>query len=161
MLVHFQSFTATASGSIMKQVACEKCRTSFYYQLARSAKGEGSAPYGIGQRAASERAQRGANAKVQKMLQRDSDVVPCPRCDHIQANMLRDLRRRMYRTLRLLAWAIPLAPFWAIVSVGLIERSNHPYRFERDQNGYLIAAAICIIVMILIFLMRYWITLRI
>src|SRR5437867_1155821 len=109
-----KTFTATASGSVMKEVVCEKCRSSFFYQLARTATGRGEAPYYIGQDAAQERAQRRADAKVAKMLKRDSEVVPCPKCDFIQPHMLRDLRRRMYPTLRLLAWAIPLLPLVVI-----------------------------------------------
>ena len=63
-----KTFTATASGSAMREVICEKCRCHFFYQLARAAKGTAEAPYYIGQDAAALRAQHRAQAKVDKML---------------------------------------------------------------------------------------------
>src|SRR5258705_411293 len=125
-----KTFTATATGSVMKEVVCAKCRCNFFYQLARTATGQAEAPYYIGQDAAAQRAQRRADAKLAKMLQRDSEVVPCPRCDHIQPQMLRDLRRRMYRMLSWLA-IVPLLLLLIFGIFALVEYSAHPYRFER------------------------------
>ena len=40
-----KNFTASVSGSIVKEVNCERCRGRFYYQLARAASHTTSAPY--------------------------------------------------------------------------------------------------------------------
>src|SRR5205814_2058986 len=127
----------------------------------RAAKGTAEAPYYIGQDAAALRAQHRAQAKVDKMLKADSEVVPCPNCDFVQPHMLRNLRRRMYRTLRLLAWAIPLVPLLVIAIMAFAEYSSHPYRFEQNREIYLSIAACCFGLLLLLMLLRYWLTRRI
>lgn len=79
-------FTATQGGSRLVPVSCEKCRTGFHYELTRMGTGKASAPYYIGQDSAARRAERAAERDLQRRLTRDAELVPCPRCNWVNAD---------------------------------------------------------------------------
>src|SRR5438045_3546259 len=98
--VHVETLTECATGAVIRQVRCERCRTEYYYELARVAKGTGSAVYGIGKEAARTRAKKSAEKKLAKMLLNDGEAVPCPKCRWIQSGMVRELRTHRHRWMR-------------------------------------------------------------
>ena len=55
-----KNFTATAAGSVVRPVVCEKCSTEFHYELARMGNGSAMAPYGLWPKAAQGRAEKAA-----------------------------------------------------------------------------------------------------
>jgi hypothetical protein len=99
MFVHYsgKTFTATRTGTRIVPVICEKCRTSFYYELARVGVGKGSAPYHLGQKSAADRAARAAERDLARRLERDVDLVACPKCKWVNEELVRRYRARMYR----------------------------------------------------------------
>src|SRR5262249_55022516 len=103
--VHVESFTEYATGAVLRAVECERCRAKYFYELARFAKGTGSAVYGIGKEAARKRAKRAAEKKLTKLLQRDNEAVPCPNCKWLQSEMVQDLRARRHELMRHLGLA--------------------------------------------------------
>src|SRR2546421_10451405 len=103
--VHVESFTEYASGAVIRPVQCEQCQANYFYELARVAKGTGSAVYGIGKEAARKRARQAAEKKLAKILDADREAVPCPECGWIQSDMVSDLRRHRHRWMRHLALA--------------------------------------------------------
>jgi hypothetical protein len=60
MIVGGKVFTAGQTGSRLQDVACEKCKTKFCYELVRTGVGKGSAVYMIGQTSAKNRASNAA-----------------------------------------------------------------------------------------------------
>lgn len=76
-----KTFTAQATGERLREVDCDKCRTTFYYRLARAATGTGHAPYYIGQTSAQQRAARAAEKSLQRRLEREAEMVCCPKCN--------------------------------------------------------------------------------
>jgi len=136
-----KTFNATATGTVIKEVNCEKCALRFYYELARVAAGEADAPYYMGQGSAEERAQRRAQQNLAGKLQVDCEVVPCPQCGHVQQAMVRFLRGRMYRTLRVLTWVLPIAGLvltWVMAAMAKFDRPRH---FEEERVIYVLVAA--------------------
>lgn len=77
-------FTARVAGSVIKRIKCENCETEYFYQLVRAAQGKRTAHYFIGQKDAQQGAAAAAHESLQKRLNSDSELVPCPTCDHIQ-----------------------------------------------------------------------------
>jgi hypothetical protein len=104
-----RSYTTTVVGRRWEQVACEKCQTTFHYELVRVGVGSGSAPYFIGQDSARDRSAGAAHKDVNKKLEREAELVPCPKCHRVNQSLIRRYRRgiRRYRRgiLRVWPWA--------------------------------------------------------
>jgi hypothetical protein len=102
--VHVETLTEYASGSVLRRIGCERCHTEYFYELARVAKGTGSAVYGIGKEAARQRAKKSAEKKLAKMLLNDGEAVACPKCKWLQSGMVRELRAHRHRWMRQLEY---------------------------------------------------------
>ena len=89
MLYFSKRFTATATGSIVRAVVCEKCQAEFYYELERVECGEASAPYYLGQKSAEARAERKAQKNLARKLAYDLDPVPCPNCQWVNISAVK------------------------------------------------------------------------
>src|SRR5947209_8764612 len=85
--------TATAAGTIVKEVRCEHCGSEYVYQMARQAAGSGTSLLFLDEKRAKYRAAKRAQARLQQLLERDCDPVPCPDCGKYQAHMYRAVRR--------------------------------------------------------------------
>src|SRR5438874_2630964 len=104
--MHFyfgKEFTAAATGSIVRDVTCEKCGCAYHYRLVRRGEGHGHSPYHLNNRGAERRAHDRAQRRLAKMLARDVDPVPCPDCGWIQQEMVHEVRRRRLRWLNVVA----------------------------------------------------------
>ncbi len=101
-----KAFTATIPGSRLKPVVCEKCATEFHYQLTRLGVGKASAPYYLGQNWAKRRAAKAAQRHLDKCLNRDSELVPCPNCRWVNFAAIKQYRGSKYRNWRLFALAV-------------------------------------------------------
>ena len=67
-------------GASWQTVHCEKCNKPYHYALVRSAEATVRAAYGLRQGAAEDRADKTAQAKLMKLLERGVEIVPCPTC---------------------------------------------------------------------------------
>jgi len=67
-----------ATGAVIRQVQCERCRTEYFYELARVAKGTGSARLWSGQRSGPQARKKSAEKKLARMLLNDGEAVPMP-----------------------------------------------------------------------------------
>jgi len=153
-----RNFTAALSGSVVRDVTCEKCGCAYHYQLTRRGQGSGTAPYYINQGGAQRRAERGAKKSLEKQLARDTDPVPCPDCGWFQSPMVREIRRR---SMRWLNWtALTLGIFGTIVLAGFV--GNATRGFDRDLEGddrtvAIIMAAVLVAVIVGPLLLRLFI----
>src|SRR3954447_1776401 len=92
-----KNFTSSIAGKRIDTVVCEKCSTTFYYQLTRTGVGKASAPYFLGQGAAAKRAQKTAEKNLAKRLADEGEMVPCPRCNWVNFDLIQRYRLRKYR----------------------------------------------------------------
>jgi hypothetical protein len=79
---------ATAIGSTVVAVRCERCKHKYYYELTRSARGYGSSK---------EQARRRAEVSLRWLLECDVEPVPCPHCGWWQREMIPVVRERRQR----------------------------------------------------------------
>ena len=98
MILYFaRHFKSGVVGARLIHVDCEKCGCQYFFELARVGSGSAQAPYGIGSkrtaRAAEERAQRA----LAERLDQDAELVPCPRCDWINEELVSRYRRGRYQ----------------------------------------------------------------
>jgi hypothetical protein len=90
-------FTSTAFGRRLETVICEKCSTRYHYVLSRIGIGQGSAAYLMGQQSASNRAMDASRANLAKRLNREAELVPCPRCHWVNEDLIQRHRKTLYR----------------------------------------------------------------
>jgi len=110
MFIHVSKvFTGSAAGQRLQSVICEKCGTGFYYQLSRVGIGKGEAPYFLGQSAAAERAQTNAQKDLVRRLELESELVPCPKCQWVNQDLIERYRRRKHRRAPWIAAGIAIA----------------------------------------------------
>jgi hypothetical protein len=79
-------------GLRLVSVHCEKCRSDFFYELAR---------IGVGRAGGIASAQRLARADLERRLADESELVPCPRCHWINEDLIAVYRRSRYRGWRM------------------------------------------------------------
>src|SRR6266550_517808 len=135
MFVYFgKAYNATATGSVIKGVACERCGGHFFYELARVGAAIASAPYYLGQDSAAAQAQWRAEASLAAKLQVECELVPCPHCGHIQEQMIDFLRLRMYRPLLVLSWVLPFIGLFITGFIALAKWANEPRGVNQDYS---------------------------
>jgi hypothetical protein len=135
-------------------VKCEHCQAEYFYELARIVKGTGHAVYGIGKKAARERAKAAAERKLEKLLDTEREAVPCPDCSWVHSDMARDLRRYRYRWMTILG-IVCLTLAAVVAGIGAVFVANDPR--ERDwvlQHFSLPTASLATIGAALVFLRR-------
>lgn len=91
-----KTYHVTARGVVLRNVACEHCRTEFVYALARETAGQGTSVLFLDNQGAQEQAASNAEAELSKQLEIDVDPVPCPSCHLYQTDMIRKLRKDAY-----------------------------------------------------------------
>ena len=112
-------FTATATGSRVVDVACDRCHLAYHYQLVRQGTGTGSAPYYLFQAAAEARAHRNAAVDLKKRLTRESEPAACPGCGWVNEASVVAYRRRHHRGWFTAAWTLFVACAFVLVLVGV------------------------------------------
>jgi hypothetical protein len=104
-------YTAVASGQAIKLVGCEQCGAEYVYQVMRTATGEGTSFLFLNNEGASKLASSRAESRIQEVLERCVDLVPCPTCGWYQRDMVPKARRLHRR------WMLNLG---ACLTIGLI-----------------------------------------
>jgi hypothetical protein len=105
-MAHTKHFHEALSGSVLKEVNCEKCDCWYRYRLVRRAEGIGSALFGIGDEAAQRRSHRRAKEVLKQRLATAVDPVACPMCGWYQQDMVREIHRRRYEGVARLGWTV-------------------------------------------------------
>ena len=93
-----------------------------------------AAPYGIGSKRAARTAEERARRDLQKRLEHDTELVPCPRCGWINDDLLSRYRLGRYRGwtmyavwIALLGTTIPLIVAWFISRGPAADRGSVPF----------------------------------
>jgi hypothetical protein len=119
-------YTATVTGSTAKLVSCEQCQVEYVYKLQRTATGSGSSLLFVDNEGARNRASSRAGAKLDQVLDRAVDLVPCPACGWYQKNMVAKARRLhrqwlVYLGIGLMVGLIPLG----FIILLIVNSANH------------------------------------
>ncbi|MFO0965463.1 MAG: hypothetical protein U0793_07735 [Gemmataceae bacterium] len=93
---------ASAVGSAAKIVSCETCGKKYVYEVRRLSQGQAIHLISSEGEGAKALAQRIAAHDLKKQLDAAIEVVPCPACGWIQADMLPTARRRHLRRVKIL-----------------------------------------------------------
>lgn len=97
-IVYFgKQFNSASIGSAVVGVRCDRCACEYYYELARIGAGQSTAPYNLGQNFAAEASQANAERDLQERLKSEAELVPCPKCNWINDELVRSYRRGRYR----------------------------------------------------------------
>jgi uncharacterized protein (DUF983 family) len=122
-----------SNGSVKKQVVCEHCGNHYEYEMRRMAMGNVNSS-GLTKAEADKEAERIASEKLQQMLEKECDVVPCPHCGAITTEMDKH-RKAFFPTMLMVigaglgmlglvyvAWLITgrIFIFGALVGVGIV-----------------------------------------
>ena len=99
MLIHFNLFRHVTNGSAVHEETCEACGQPFRYTLTRQAQGVSVSLYWTFMKTAKARAQKDAEKRLARMLRTDADLVPCPKCRHVNQSLIAAYRSARYRGL--------------------------------------------------------------
>lgn len=86
--------TATVTGSRLKCLSCKSCGGVYYYTITRTASGRREDGIFTTETEARAAAMSVASAALNRRLDREHDVVPCPTCRHVQPFMVEQERAR-------------------------------------------------------------------
>src|SRR5687768_10630050 len=135
MLFYFdKKFDAERVGARLERVECSKCGCEYFYELRRVGKGRGFAPYRLGQASAARLAHEKSAHDLAERLTFEADLVPCPRCNWINDELVEGYRRGRYRRLGAVAvgvgvigTAASLIAAWFISIGPAADRAALPY----------------------------------
>ena len=131
MIPYFgKSFAGERFGQSLKAVTCGQCGTAYKYLLTRRGTGSGTAPYMLGQDAARGRADREAEAHLQRRLTSNAELVPCPKCRWVNEDLVRRFRWGRYERV---GWAIFLLMVLGFVGF-TASAAMLPNLFEYDSK---------------------------
>ncbi len=92
LLYHGKRIDSATVGTCLVAVQCEKCGCQYYYQLARIGTGAATAHYGIGTAAATQSSQQKSQRDLKDRLSREAELVPCPKCNWINEDLVNGYR---------------------------------------------------------------------
>jgi hypothetical protein len=123
----WRKHAATASAKAVRAVSCEECGTDYAYEMERAAVGHGLSIYALDEEGAARRAREEARTEVQRRLEGEIDVVPCPTCGRIQSHMVPLARRHYLRWVDTAGWVVLLLAF-AMACMNVAMGSGAPPR---------------------------------
>jgi hypothetical protein len=107
-----KDLAASCTLSAPKTECCEKCEAKYVYSMTRTGTGWGFSFLGVDYERAQRRAEARAAKNARRALQKESDVVPCPRCGWIQSQMARVMRGGAFG-----GWTVTGMAFLAVAAV--------------------------------------------
>lgn len=139
-------YEAKTAGSAVKRVQCENCSTTFVYSVKRMCTGGGMGIAFLDDEGAQQRAQQEAARALKKALDAAIEVVPCPRCGWIQADMKALARRQHLPRLKIAGLALLVLSFIyliliAIIGIGVQLPVDRPAADLQGDLVFLIAVA--------------------
>jgi len=105
-VVHVRRIAEESRGTRLEAVVCEKCRTSYWYELTRVSVGKAWVLYGLYEEAASRRAKMRADQNLQWRLDIEAELVPCPKCRWVNQPLVDKAGNTFYRGAPMLIFAI-------------------------------------------------------
>lgn len=148
-------------GRRVASVTCDKCGCRYFYELTRIGSGSGTAPYGIGAAAVSRSAEEQSRRDLRERLAAEAELVPCPKCNWINEELVRGYRLGRYRRLGMFALGVgffgtmaSLICVWPISIGPPADRGVLPY-FLFGGPGFFLSLAVGMI------LFRNWMRNRI
>jgi len=114
-LIPSTQYAATVEGSVIKDVACERCGHTYSYRMFRIVSGYEKVLFSSSR--GPEKALRKAQANLAKALETAHDDVPCPACQWHQPAHVSYVRSQSYPQLKNLAGAFFV---FAGLALGLI-----------------------------------------
>lgn len=121
-------YTSRVSGAAAKLVLCEECGLEYVYLLERDAEGHGSSLLFLDNAGGQRRAAEAAERALAKKLDRECEVVPCPKCGHVQPDMARLAKRRHLRLVKRVGWIwTGLAAVFGILNAASSVGMDGPY----------------------------------
>jgi hypothetical protein len=102
---HGKRFDAAVAGARIVPVKCEKCGCEYFYELARVGEGAVTA-YLMAHAAAAESAQEKSQRDLNERLSHEAELVPCPKCNWINEELVHGYRRGRFRHAGALAFGI-------------------------------------------------------
>jgi hypothetical protein len=105
MFIHIPTtqYTATAEGSVVKDVTCENCGHTYSYPMFRFVVGIEKVFFSSSR--GPEKARKKAEANLARALETEHDDVPCPVCQWHQSAHIAFVRSQSYPELKNLAGA--------------------------------------------------------
>lgn len=148
MLIHIPStlYTATAEGSVVKAVTCERCGQTYSYHMSRVVTGHHKVPFSSSR--GPEKTLKKAQAGLAKALETEHDDVPCPECAWHQDAHVASARSRMYPELRNLAGAffvlanLALGVIIFFIALGVLVLPEH----ELPKSSSLLQFALIVLI---------------
>jgi hypothetical protein len=101
-------YTSASVGGRIIEVICNKCENKYFYEFMRLGAGSAVAPYAIGSAGAAKSATERAQRDMEKRLADEAEIVPCPKCQWVNEDLISGYRRGRYRALTMLALGILL-----------------------------------------------------
>jgi hypothetical protein len=148
IFIHIPStrYTATAEGSVVKDVTCERCGQSYSYRMSRVVTGFYKVAFSSSR--GPEKALQKARANLAKALETEHDDVPCPECRWHQPAHIASFRSRMYPELKNLAGAffflarLALGVILVFLALGILVLPEHelPKASSLLQFGLIVLA---------------------
>ncbi len=127
-------FESARTGARIVGVECDKCGCVYFYELARVGTGAASAPYGIGASAAARSSQKQSERDLQTRLEHEAELVPCPKCNWINEELVEGYRLGRCRRVGTLALGVAvigttgsLIGAWFISIGPAVDRGAIPY----------------------------------
>ena len=144
MFIYYgKTFKASQAGERVVSVTCENCGCQYYYELIRIGSGASTASYGLGTASASRKAQAQSERDMQRRLALEADLVPCPKCNWINDELVRGYRLGRYRGVGKAAFALGLAGSilslvvaWFIAIGSPMDRWLLPYLLVGGPGGF-------------------------
>jgi hypothetical protein len=107
MFLYFgEHYERNQVGARLVRVECAHCGCEYFYQLTRIGIGRSMAPYYLFRARAAQRAVERAQRDIKQRLERDTELVPCPKCHWINEDLVVGYRRSRYKSFNRLAFAI-------------------------------------------------------
>lgn len=108
-----KKFTVAQVGAALVHVECTQCRCQYAYSLARVSSAEATSHYGLAQKSAADTAQLKSQAMLAQRLLEEAELVPCPKCNWINDELVQGYRRGRFRS-----WG-KVAVYGAIAGIAL------------------------------------------
>src|SRR4051812_3153772 len=108
------TYSASAKGSVIKDVRCEHCGCDFVYKMDRRGSDTAKSFLFLNNNGAKKRAQRRALADLDEQLTQGSDPIPCPKCLRYQVDMIKSMRENFH------SWAFWLGIILLVIALPML-----------------------------------------
>lgn len=98
MLFYYgKQYESANVGERLVRVECDHCQCVYHYQLARVGEGAANSHFGIGNTAAADSAEDRSRKNLKQRLVNEAELVPCPKCNWINDELVEGYRQSQYR----------------------------------------------------------------